>query len=38
MSLAFNKDTPDELIDKLNATVEAMRKEGVIDALTAKYH
>lgn len=38
MSLAFNKDTPDELIDKLNATLEAMRKEGVIDALNAKYH
>ena len=38
MSLAFNKDTPDELIDKLNATLEAMRKDGVIDALNAKYH
>jgi polar amino acid transport system substrate-binding protein len=37
MSLAFNKSTPDELITKLNDTLEAMRKEGVIDALGAKY-
>lgn len=38
MSLAFNKNAPDELIKKLNDTLEAMRKEGVIDALNSKYH
>lgn len=37
MSLAFHKSTPDELINRLNATLELMRKEGVIDALGAKY-
>ena len=38
MSLAFNKNAPDELIKKLNDTLEVMRKEGVIDALNSKYH
>jgi polar amino acid transport system substrate-binding protein len=37
LSLAFNKSTPDALIEKLNHTLEAMREEGVIDALGAKY-
>ncbi|MFZ3185206.1 MAG: ABC transporter substrate-binding protein [Pseudomonas sp.] len=38
MSLAFNKSAPDDLILKLNETLEVMRKEGVIDRLNAKYH
>lgn len=37
MSLAFNKSAPDELIKKLNDTLEEMRKDGVIAALSAKY-
>lgn len=37
MSLAFNKSAPDELIKKLNDTLEEMRKDGVIDAISAKY-
>jgi polar amino acid transport system substrate-binding protein len=37
MSLAFHKSTPDELINKLNDTLDVMRKEGVIDALRNKY-
>lgn len=38
MSLAFNKSAPDELIKKLNDTLEVMRQEGVIDAINRKYH
>lgn len=37
MSLAFHKDTPDDLIQKLNSALESMRQEGVLDQIKAKY-
>ena len=37
MSLAFNKDTPDELITKLNEILAAMKADGTIDKINAKY-
>jgi len=36
MYLAFNKDTPDALIQKLNATLEDMHKDGTFDKLSAQ--
>nr|WP_265462502.1 MULTISPECIES: transporter substrate-binding domain-containing protein [Aeromonas] len=38
MSLAFNKDTPDDLITKLNETLAAMTADGTIEKINAKYH
>ncbi|MEE9705247.1 transporter substrate-binding domain-containing protein [Aeromonas veronii] len=37
MSLAFNKDTPDELITRLNEILAAMKADGTIDKINAKY-
>ncbi|MGL4508165.1 MAG: transporter substrate-binding domain-containing protein, partial [Aeromonas sobria] len=37
MSLAFNKDTPDELINKLNEILAVMKADGTIDKINAKY-
>ncbi len=38
MSLAFNKEAPDELINKLNEILAAMKADGTIDKINAKYH
>ena len=35
--LALNKDTPDEVVIRLRAALEQMRKEGVIDSITNNY-
>ncbi|MDR6181001.1 polar amino acid transport system substrate-binding protein [Pseudomonas sp. SORGH_AS 211] len=35
--LALNKDTPDEVVTRLKAALEQMRKEGVIDSITNNY-
>lgn len=37
MSLACNKDVDDQLIVTLNATLEALRSEGVVAEIVAKY-
>ncbi|MFJ2687519.1 substrate-binding periplasmic protein [Pseudomonas sp. NPDC087342] len=35
--LALNKDVPDEIVAKLQAALDQMRKEGVVDDIMAKY-
>ncbi|MDI2593256.1 ABC transporter substrate-binding protein [Pseudomonas sp. N3-W] len=35
--LALNKDVPDELVAKLQAALDQLRKEGVVDDIMAKY-
>ncbi|PWE40548.1 amino acid ABC transporter substrate-binding protein [Pseudomonas prosekii] len=35
--LALNKDVPDEVVTKLQAALDAMRKEGVVDDIMANY-
>ncbi|MGE8146082.1 substrate-binding periplasmic protein [Pseudomonas frederiksbergensis] len=35
--LALNKDVPDEIVSKLQAALDQMRKEGVVDDIMAKY-
>ncbi|MBA1274162.1 substrate-binding periplasmic protein [Stutzerimonas azotifigens] len=35
--LAMNKETPDEVVQKLQSTLDQMRKEGFIDQVTARY-
>ncbi|RSM32487.1 amino acid ABC transporter substrate-binding protein [Aeromonas salmonicida] len=37
MSLAFNKETPDDLINKLNEILAAMKADGTIEKINAKY-
>ena len=37
MSIAFNKDTDDALIDKLNSELALMAKEGVIEQIRSKF-
>ncbi|WP_277372218.1 ABC transporter substrate-binding protein [Pseudomonas sp. AA-38] len=35
--LALNKETPDEVVQKLQSTLDQMRQEGFIDQVTARY-
>lgn len=35
--LALNKEMPDEVVQKLQSTLDQMRKEGFIDQVTARY-
>lgn len=35
--LAVNKDTPDDVVAKLQKTLDEMRKEGVVDQITNNY-
>ncbi|KTT04064.1 amino acid ABC transporter substrate-binding protein [Pseudomonas oryzihabitans] len=35
--LALNKDTPDEVVTRLQQALDAMRKEGVVDGITKRY-
>ena len=35
--LALNKETPDEVVQKLQRTLDQMRKDGFIDQVTARY-
>jgi polar amino acid transport system substrate-binding protein len=35
--LALNKDVPDELVAKLQAALDQLRKEGVVDDIMARY-
>ncbi|WP_213942163.1 ABC transporter substrate-binding protein [Pseudomonas sp. dw_612] len=35
--LALNKDVPDEIVAKLQAALDQMRKEGVVDDIMARY-
>lgn len=35
--LALNKDVPDETVDKLQAALDQLRKEGVVDDIMARY-
>lgn len=35
--LALNKDVPDEVVAKLQAALDQLRKEGVVDEIMAKY-
>ncbi|KUM42474.1 substrate-binding periplasmic protein [Pseudomonas sp. EpS/L25] len=35
--LALNKDTPDEVVTRLQQALDAMRKEGVVDSVTNNY-
>jgi polar amino acid transport system substrate-binding protein len=35
--LALNKDVPDEIVAKLQAALDQLRKEGVVDDIMAKY-
>lgn len=35
--LALNKDTPDDVVEKLQSTLDQMRKEGFIDQVAARY-
>lgn len=35
--LALNKDVPDEIVTKLQAALDQMRKEGVVDDIMARY-
>jgi polar amino acid transport system substrate-binding protein len=35
--LALNKDVPDETVAKLQAALDQLRKEGVIDEVMARY-
>ena len=35
--LALNKDTPDEVVQKLQLTLDQMREDGFIDQVTARY-
>lgn len=35
--LALNKETPDEVVQKLQSTLDQMRKEGFIDQVAARY-
>ncbi|RON59058.1 substrate-binding periplasmic protein [Pseudomonas frederiksbergensis] len=35
--LALNKDVPDAIVSKLQAALDQMRKEGVVDDIMAKY-
>ena len=37
MSIAFNKDTSDEIINRLNQELDLMESEGVIDQINSKY-
>ncbi len=37
MYLAFNLQTPDALIDQLQATLRKMREDGTVDNISAKY-
>jgi len=37
MALAMNKDTPDELIERLNSILRQMREDGTIDSIQASY-
>lgn len=37
MSIAFNPDTDDSIIDKLNAELEAMKREGVVTQIQGRY-
>ncbi|WCE07744.1 substrate-binding periplasmic protein [Pseudomonas sp. JBR1] len=35
--LALNKDTPDEVVNRLQQALDAMRQEGVVDSITRNY-
>ena len=35
--LALNKDTPDEVVNKLRAALDQLRKEGLVDRIFGKY-
>ena len=35
--LALNKDTPDEVVNKLQAALDQLRKEGLVDRIFGKY-
>jgi polar amino acid transport system substrate-binding protein len=35
--LALNKDVPDDVVAKLQAALDQLRKEGVVDDIMAKY-
>ena len=35
--LALNKDTPDEVVERLQQALDGMRKEGVVDKVFAEY-
>jgi polar amino acid transport system substrate-binding protein len=37
LHLALNKDVPDEVVAKLQAALDQLRKEGVVDAIMARY-
>ncbi|MGQ7816828.1 substrate-binding periplasmic protein [Metapseudomonas furukawaii] len=35
--LAFNKDTPDEVVERLQKALDQMRAEGIVDEITQNY-
>lgn len=35
--LALNKDVPDEAVAKLQAALDQMRKDGVVEEIMARY-
>ena len=35
--LALNKEVPDEVVAKLQAALDQLRKEGVVDQIMARY-
>jgi polar amino acid transport system substrate-binding protein len=35
--LALNKDVPDETVAKLQAALDQLRKEGVVDEIMSRY-
>ncbi|MNH42103.1 Bacterial extracellular solute-binding protein, family 3 [compost metagenome] len=35
--LAFNKDTPDEVIERLQKALDEMRNDGFVDEITQNY-
>ena len=37
MAIAMNIDTPDDIVDRLNAELAAMRAEGLLEQIEAKY-
>jgi polar amino acid transport system substrate-binding protein len=35
--LALNKDTPDDVVKKLQTALDQLRKEGTVDSILGKY-